>query len=148
MRVLELESIAGFSIGTDIVNVQRIREIAPDSRFFRRVFCDEERSYCSQYGDPAPHLAGLFAAKEAVLKALGSPKGLSLHNIEITHEMDGAPEVRPRLLAGREVTVSISHTCDWAVAVALAVRPGYVPDPLELRHERDVAAHGLLIGGD
>ena len=58
-------------VGTDIVDVQRVRAMAEryGERFLRRVFCDEEMAYCQQFADPFPHLAARWAAKEAVAKA-------------------------------------------------------------------------------
>ena len=95
-----------------------------EAGFRRRVYTDLEWRQC---GDSCQSLAGRFAAKEAVMKALGVG-GMAFRDIEIVRSVSGKPEVR---LAGRmqrraerlgisAVTVTISHSRENAVAVALA----------------------------
>lgn len=62
------------------------------------------------------HLAGIFAAKEAVVKALGLPSG-SWHKIEIAYEKNGRPKVRVWGKKIKSCDLSISHAGDYAVAV-------------------------------
>ncbi len=63
-------------------------------RFLQRVFTEGEISYCTRRHDPAPHLAGRFAAKEACMKALGTGHscGVLWKDIEVLR-MDGAPQL-------------------------------------------------------
>ncbi|MCD8315885.1 MAG: holo-ACP synthase, partial [Eggerthellaceae bacterium] len=58
-------------LGVDIVEIDRIRKILKRSPAFKNIFSENERKYCDSMTDPAPHYACRFAAKEAVVKALG-----------------------------------------------------------------------------
>ena len=112
----------------DIVEIGRVRAAVErhGAGFRRRVYTDVEWQQC---GRSFPSLAGRFAAKEAVMKSLGTG-GMAFRDIEIVRTASGKPEVR---LSGRmqrraerlgvtRVIVSISHSRDNAVAVALAER--------------------------
>lgn len=117
-------------IGIDMVDIARFGRYAgkPESAFCQRVYTDYEREYIKDRG-PAT-MAGLFAAKEAVAKALGTGfAGISPKEIEITHGETGAPQVKLRGRAGeaargKAVIVSITHTKTAAAAVAYAGTPG------------------------
>lgn len=116
------------SIGTDIIEVYRIREtIERTPRFAERVFTERERRYCESKGAAAAEsYAGRFAAKEAFLKALktGWRGRITWHDIEICNDDQGVPDFRfsgeaARLLekAGADrVHLSISHTSEHATA--------------------------------
>jgi holo-[acyl-carrier protein] synthase len=122
-------------IGTDIVSVTRIDALvrAGGARFLRRWFTPAEIEYCLGKAHPARHLAARFAAKEAVVKALGSPwEGpLAWRHVEVVRP-GPAPTVRlsgPALEAARaagvgSVQVSLSHCDEYATAVALAAAAG------------------------
>ncbi|HOW26962.1 MAG TPA: holo-ACP synthase [Elusimicrobiota bacterium] len=116
------------SVGIDIVEVERIARLVRNTRFLTRIFSKREISYCSKKRNSAQHFAVRFAAKEAVYKALDgqwSPKrgetALAHKNISIRNTPTGRPEVE---LGGslrrfeKEVTISLSHTSQTAVAVA------------------------------
>lgn len=109
-------------IGTDIVEIERIEKAICSERFINRVYTEEEQQYLKAAGAlEAQSAAGMFCAKEAVAKALGTgfEKGLKLTDIEITHDACGAPQVR---IAGRgelQLQVSISHCRIYATATAL-----------------------------
>jgi holo-[acyl-carrier protein] synthase len=118
-------------IGVDILEVARVARARTrfGDRFLERVFTTAERAYCLARVDWACALAGRFAAKEAVYKALSpaSPQGMIFRDIEV--EADGG---RPRvvltgeaaaLAASREITtihVTISHERHYAIAFAVA----------------------------
>ncbi|MFQ6608720.1 MAG: holo-ACP synthase [Fidelibacterota bacterium] len=115
------------TIGTDIVSVQRLQKLAEDygSRFYRHLFTEEEVRWCKNRSSPYIHYAGRFAAKEAVKKALlslGEKSPLPLNSIEIKRNQDGPPQVflHSNLSKHYHVEVSISHTENYAIAVALA----------------------------
>jgi holo-[acyl-carrier protein] synthase len=125
-------------IGTDIVEIQRIREIVEKrgQSFLSRIFTDAEKEYCLSTKDPAARCAGRYAAKEAVLKALGTGlRGLRWRDIEIIRNSAGKPIVR--LTAGAaqlaeslgitEILLTISHSRDYAVALAVACQEGEMP---------------------
>lgn len=119
-------------IGVDIIEIARVEralERTPGIR--QRIFTDEERAYCERTARPAQHYAGRFAAREAVLKALGTgfSKGVGLKDVSVTRDEAGRPQA---LLAGRaaevaaeqgvvEIALSLSFTHDMAVANAVAV---------------------------
>jgi holo-[acyl-carrier protein] synthase len=124
------------AIGIDVVDVSRIEEVLSrrGARFVRRVFTAGEAAYCQSKARPAIHFAGRFAAKEAVLKALGTGFGLGaeLCEVEIVDGAGGPPAVRlhGRALARAaaiglaSIAVSISHTPSVAVAQAVGVCEG------------------------
>ena len=122
------------SIGTDIVEVYRIREtIARTPRFAERVFTRREREYCESKGAAsAQSYAGRFAAKEAFLKALktGWRGKITWTDIEIINDAEGVPQFQIGGEAGRllgamkagRVHLSISHTTEHAVAQVIFER--------------------------
>lgn len=110
--------------GVDIIEISRIRDVlnAYQTRFLKRIFTDVEITYCR---GRAPNLAGRFAAKEATMKALGTGvRGVSWKDIEISRKDSGAPYVllhgraarRADILGLKDVSLSISHSRDYAVA--------------------------------
>jgi holo-[acyl-carrier protein] synthase len=116
-------------IGTDIVSVDRIRTLSPAA--VERVLTPEEAEYCRRQQDPAERIAGRFAAKEAVLKALGTgwAQGLGWQQLKILPNEYGAPVVtltgaaerRLREIGATHCLVSISHESAFAVAFAMAL---------------------------
>ncbi|HYY93646.1 MAG TPA: holo-ACP synthase, partial [Pyrinomonadaceae bacterium] len=86
------------SIGIDIIEIRRVREVlARTPRFRERVFTGGERAYCDSRGaNAAQHYAARFAAKEAAFKALrtGWREGLSWHHVEVTSDDLGAPALQ------------------------------------------------------
>src|SRR5687768_18518668 len=68
------------SIGVDLVNIPRMRDVIArwDDRFLRRVFTEGEIAYCRGRGDPVPHFAARFAAKEAAMDALRTRQSLGV----------------------------------------------------------------------
>lgn len=120
-------------IGNDIVAVSDIEQsIRYSPRFLERVFCKIEREYCNKQVNCYQHFAGCFAVKEAVMKALGTGwnLGIQWNHIEITHNPTGKPEVfllhnakkRAELLQFSSIHVSLSHTEQYAAAVAILER--------------------------
>jgi holo-[acyl-carrier protein] synthase len=116
------------SIGIDIIEVARIREVlARTPRFAERVFTAAERAYCDGRGAvAAQHYAARFAAKEAALKALqtGWRGGISWQDVEIASRESGAPflifhELVQELFeksGATAVHLSLSHTSEHAIA--------------------------------
>jgi holo-[acyl-carrier protein] synthase len=111
------------SIGIDVIEIERIeRALARRPRLAERLFTAAELSYARDRARPGRHLAARFAAKEAVIKALG---GRALAPAEIEIAGDPAPAVTLRGRAaqaagGRELSVSLTHSRETAAAVALA----------------------------
>ena len=116
------------SIGIDIIEVRRVREVlARTPRFAARVFTEAERAYCESRGVvAAEHYAARFAAKEAALKALqtGWRGGISWQDVETASHESGAPYlvlhgIVHELFEKSGATsahLSISHTSEHAIA--------------------------------
>ena len=87
-----------FGIGTDIVNIKRIKKILKNNgtRFENKIFSKSEINYCEKKRDPGPFYAKRFAAKEAFSKALGTGirKGINLKNIIIFNDVYGKPKIK------------------------------------------------------
>ena len=117
-------------IGTDLTDVVRIRALLEkySGAFLKKAFGDVEASYCMSLANPAESLAARFAAKEAVLKALGTGFGsLAPADVEITHDASGAPaylineKTRSALQArgAQSAFLSVTHDGDYAMATAI-----------------------------
>jgi holo-[acyl-carrier protein] synthase len=116
-------------IGVDLVEVDRIEQIIVrwGNRFLWRVFTANEIAYCEAKAHPAQHFAARFAAKEAVMKALGTGwnERVGFQSIEIIRTGKNAPvaELRAEALGclphGSTVLLSLSHTAAYATAFAL-----------------------------
>lgn len=113
-------------VGCDLVDVSRIRDVFALKKRWTHVFTEEECAYFEKYQDPWPVLAGHFAAKEAVSKALGTgfSCGVGFHDIEIAHLESGAPIVKAsekllQLFPGLNIQLSISHEKNMAMAFAI-----------------------------
>lgn len=110
------------NIGTDIIEIKRFRNKPLNGRntgFYHSIFTKSEMNYCGKFSDPYPHLAGIFAAKESIIKCLNKPT--KMIDVEIIHGSYGKPNVlihRKRKNA-ESVTISISHTGSLAIAVAI-----------------------------
>ena len=123
------------SIGIDIIEIRRVREVLTRTpRFRERVFTEQERAYCDARGEPAAaqHYAARFSAKEAAFKALrtGWRDGLSWHHVEVASDELGAPLLQLSghardLFEGLGAThahLSLSHTAEHAVAQVIFER--------------------------
>ena len=120
-----------WSIGIDIVEIDRFRKhnLKNQRKFYDRLFNDYEISYCLKFKDPYPHFAGLFAAKEAIFKALNEFSNLGLFDIYIKHTKNGKPYVKPDFWESQDfpekelaIEVSISHTKKHAIAWAAVIK--------------------------
>ena len=122
------------SIGIDIIEVARIREVLIRTpRFAERVYTAAERAYCDSRGAvSAQHYAARFAAKEAALKALqtGWRGGISWQDVEVSSRESGAPYLifRGQVLevfnqfGATGTHLSISHTSEHAIAQVVLER--------------------------
>ena len=114
--------------GIDMIKIDRFSQLDPAirKRFFTRVFTSEELDYI---GDSFNKAAGIFAAKEAVAKALGCGIGpISWQDITISHTPENQPKVtllskaqeKAKTLHIRQWSISITHTKKTAAAIAVA----------------------------
>lgn len=122
-------------VGVDILEISRVARALERwaDRLYRRLYTDEELSYCLARKYPQSSLAGRLAAKEAVMKALGLGLGqCRWQDIQVTAEAGGQPRVklagqareRARERGVRQVLVSIAHDRERVVAWAVAEGDG------------------------
>lgn len=119
-------------VGIDVCDISRMEELLKDGRFLGRFFSPEEQEYIENKGrGAAASMAGIFAAKEALVKALGTGfTSAELAEICVLHDKFGAPyfELRGEFslhVAQRNITalhLSITHDSGIAAAVAIAER--------------------------
>lgn len=100
-----------FKVGTDIVKISRIEKSIESEHFKTSVFTDYEVSHCKN----AESFAGIFAAKEAYFKAVGTGIDRRLNNIEIKHDSKGKPYIN----GIENCDVSISHDGDYAISTVI-----------------------------
>ena len=113
-------------VGIDIIETDRMEKSLLKKGFKEKVFLPNEIEYCQKYSNFVERYAGMFACKEAVMKACEFA-GQYFLNIEIVHQENGAPKI---ILHGimaekfdqEKILISISHIN--STAVALAVRNG------------------------
>lgn len=120
------------AVGVDLVEIPTLQRSVTrwGEKFLRRVFTPAELRYARGKRTMYQHLAGRFAVKEAVLKALGDWKGkvaLPMRAIEVVNDATGKPRVRwagtrPPLPRSYRLMVSLSHTHHYAVATAVLWR--------------------------
>lgn len=148
-------------LGVDIVEISRMKKIlARTPRFSKKIFSEAEQKYCDSKPTPEIHYATRFAAKEAVLKALGTgfSEGIKPRDIEVVRNAKGKPSVA---LSGRakeiadsygvlELPLSLSYTHQDAVACAMAITSESVRvaeervDPMEELAKQFKKARSLL----
>jgi holo-[acyl-carrier protein] synthase len=119
-----IPSLDNIFIGTDIIEVDRIKSSLCNNgkRFLDRVYTSKEQDYCNQFAYPYVHFAGRFAAKESIIKALkssGYTNIVSLNQIEITPDSNGAPVVKMHFNHLGDCKVSISHIRKYATAFSI-----------------------------
>ena len=112
------------SVGTDIVEVSRLRRIISkyNTKFLERIFSSDEIKYCSSHRDPIIHYAGRFSAKEAIKKAISSIPNLDsipYSLISIKNDKTGRPYLDNTFPLPGNIDVSISHTRDHAISFAI-----------------------------
>jgi len=121
-------------IGTDITDCARIDKMIQRHgvHFLEHVFTQREISYSSSKKRASEHFAGRWAAKEAVLKALGTGwiGGISWKDVEVVNEIGGRPRIDLHSGAKKiadqlgitEILISISHCSSHAIAYAVATK--------------------------
>lgn len=148
-------------LGVDIVEIERMKKILERTPSFEsKVFSEEEQQYCRSKKRPEVQYAMRFAAKEAVVKALGTgfSQGIKVRDIEVAKNEKGKPFV---ILSGRakeiseslgvlEIPLSLSYTHSEAVACAMAITAESVRvkeekvDPMEELAKRFKEVRSLL----
>jgi holo-[acyl-carrier protein] synthase len=146
--------MSSYAVGIDMIAIPRVRAVIErhDGRFLRRVYTPEEVAFCR---GRVPELAARFAAKEAVMKALGTgAHGVAWREIEVLPDRRGKPLIylygraqeRADRIGLRALDVSLTHERDFAVAAVVGVREGEAEDPQESRARlvRRLKERGLL----
>ena len=120
-------------LGTDIVEISRIGQMIErhGDTFLNRVFTENENTYCDSKKNKEQHYAGRWAAKEAVMKTLGTGfiKGIGWKEIEVINLQSGKPTI---VISGgverhagemgvSEILITISHSREFATATAIAL---------------------------
>ncbi len=118
-----------YGIGIDLVKIERMRTVADKwgGKFLKRVFTESEISYCYERKEPYLSLAVRFAAKEALIKAIGSEVFVPMTDIEVINFDNGKPLIKAR---GRlkeffkEKTIkncflSLSHEKEFGIACVI-----------------------------
>lgn len=125
-----------FGIGLDLVKISRIQSLVErwQDRFLLRLYTDAERELSLKRASPYTFFAGRFAAKEAILKALGTgwSNGVSWLDIQVINDSTGRPIAtvagRTAMLAREagitDIHVSLSHDADYAIAEAILTKDG------------------------
>ena len=156
---VQLEGQVG--LGIDLVQIERMEQIlARTPSFARKVFSEAERAYCDATSSPATHYATRFAAKEAVLKALGTGFSFGIHprDIEVVRHPTGRPTAKlsrhaeeiAKELHVVELPISLSYTHTEAVACAMAITEDSVRarlervDPMEELSKQFKELRGML----
>jgi holo-[acyl-carrier protein] synthase len=114
-------------IGLDATDIPRLAEVFEryGERFLQRVFTAGEIAYCTKRRNPAPHLAGRFAAKEAAMKALGTghSRGVLWKDIEVVRlggpprlQLHGGAARRADAMQVRRSLLTITHSETLALA--------------------------------
>ena len=110
-------------IGIDLCEIARMQRLLDEGHSLRRMFTTAEQAYiASKAASAAQTMAGMFAAKEAVLKALGTGLTIPMTDIVITHTELGQPVVALTGKAaelGGTVMISITHEAGMAAAMAI-----------------------------
>ena len=117
--------------GTDIIEINRIKDAIKSDTFIKKIFTEKEIEYCESKKDPAriQSYAARFAAKEAIFKAISKvlllDYGMEWKSIEILKEETGRPYVNLKIdnikKQNLKIDVSLSHIKDYAVATAVAI---------------------------
>lgn len=114
-------------IGIDLVEVQRIKQSLKNKNFINKILTQNEINYVQNFVNKEEHIAGFFACKESVMKALENCKEIGFTQIEVCHNSTGKPYV---VLSGNakqvfkksgytKIEVSISQMQNFATAICV-----------------------------
>lgn len=127
-------------LGTDIVEIVRIGRMVErhGELFLNRVYTQGEVSYCQKRKESYQHFAGRWAAKEAVMKTLGTGfvRGIHWRDIEVDSQQSGRPVIRlhggardlAEQLGIQEILITISHCRAYATATSIAIGTAVQPE--------------------
>ena len=144
--MLESRAVGTHAVGVDMIEIDRVARVLQrhPRRFLERVFTPEEVAFCR---GRVPELAARFAAKEAMMKALGTgARSVAWRDIEVLPDRRGKPLVylyggaaeRADVIGLGAMDISLSHLADFAIAVAVCSQ--------ERREQEPPAARQRLVG--
>lgn len=121
-------------VGIDLLDVVRMEKLVQNEHFLDKYFTEYEINYVQKTNRQTQSLAGIFAAKEAFLKALGIGigGGIDLNDIEVTHDSNGKPhldvvskksKIMLKTMSVEEIAISISHANEVATAICIIKNP-------------------------
>lgn len=139
--MLESRPVITHAVGVDMIEIDRVRNVLArhPERFLERVFTPAEAAFCR---GRVSELAARFAAKEAVMKALGTgARSVAWRDIEVLPDRRGKPLVyltggaaeRAAHIGLDAIDVSLSHLATFAVAVVVCAQAHREQDPAEAR---------------
>jgi phosphopantetheine--protein transferase-like protein len=122
MNTLKGRTVKDLNVGVDVIEIRRFRKKPlnnENSSFYHSIFTKKELLYCMKYSDPYPHIAGIFAAKESLIKCVARPPKMT--EIEINHTREGKPQITiySRKERNMQAQISITHTRSIAIAIAI-----------------------------
>ena len=115
----EIQTKFEYNIGTDIIEISKFKN-KPFNKyesFYKHIFTESEILHCRKFSEPYSHFAGIFAAKEAIIKS--SNTILAIKDIEIFWNISGRPMVSIKNKPKENMKISISHSELFAIAMAL-----------------------------
>jgi len=125
--------MAIIGVGIDIEEIKRFidRPFEDNSRFYKKIFTEQEISYSQAKKNPSPHFAVRFAAKEAAIKAFSGLKKLHYRDITIQNDENGKPhlsivreEIKKELNIDKNINIYVSLSHSDANAVACVIVEG------------------------
>ncbi|MBI4686815.1 MAG: holo-ACP synthase [Nitrospirae bacterium] len=115
-----------YGIGIDIVKIQRMKDAVEKwgEKFLEKIFTKEETAYCYKRNEPYHSLSVRFAAKEALIKAIGSEITVHLTDMEILSDKNGKPSMKVKGILEeffrekgiKECHLSLSHEREFGIA--------------------------------
>jgi holo-[acyl-carrier protein] synthase len=122
VRILINGTIRDLNVGVDVIEIERFRNKpigGENLSFYSSILTKKELLYCTKYSDPYPHIAGIFAAKESLIKCLSVH--IKMTDIEISHNGQGKPIItlNSRKERRMQAKISITHTKSIAIAVVI-----------------------------
>lgn len=104
-------------VGIDIQKTSAFKEFKKNKKFYEHIFTEKEIEYCMKKSDYKSCFCAKFCAKEAVIKVLD--KKFSLKEIEILNSTSGKPYVQIKSVIQKKIAVSLSHSKNICVGVAI-----------------------------
>lgn len=109
---------SNLNVGIDLFEIERLRSkpFEKNKSLYAKIFHTDEIDYCLRFSDPYPHFAGIFAAKEAIIKCY--PEKIFFNNIVIDRKNNKIPLAKILDNKNSQISISISHTSKLVTAIA------------------------------